>query len=63
MNKVGIKPHIPGGEDGLTITSSESHVSVTILLLHSLKELSFATLLTAVRFCASSNEGVPLLIF
>ena len=63
MNKICIKPRIPKGEDGFTLTSSESSVSVVISYFHSLPELSFATLLTAAGFLASSNDGQILCIF
>ena len=63
MNKIHIKSHIPEGEDGFTLPSSESSVSVTILLLYSLPELSLATLPTTSRFHSSSNKGGPLQLF
>ena len=44
MNKFRIKPNKPEGEDGFTLPSSDSYVSVTISLLHPLPELSLATL-------------------
>ena len=60
MNNICIKPHIPEGGDGFTLTSSESSVSFKILLLHLLPSLSLATLLTAAGFHAFYNEGGPL---
>ena len=55
MNNIRIKPHVPEGEDGFTLTSSDTSVSITISLLYSLPELSLATLLIASGFHASSN--------
>ena len=63
MNNICIKPHIPKGEDGFIIPSSDSSVSVIILLLHSLPALLFATLLTTAVFRDSSNDGELLCIF
>ena len=63
MNNFRIKPHIPEGEDGFTLPSSESSVSVTISFLNSLPELSLTTLLTAADSRAYSNEGGSFQIF
>ena len=63
MNNVCIKPHIPECEDGFTLSSSDSSVSVTFLLFHLLPVLSLAKLLTAAVFHASSNEGGILQLF
>ena len=63
MNKFCIKPHIPEGEYGYTIPSSESYVSVKILLLYLLPELSLAALFTASIFDDSSNDVDTLQIF
>ena len=63
MNNVCIKTHIPEGEDGFTLPSSNSSISVTILLLHSLLALSLDTLFTTAVFHASSNEGGHLQLF
>ena len=57
MNNIHIKPHIPEVEYGFTLPSSDSSVSVTILLLHSLPALSLAALLAVAVFHISSNEG------
>ena len=63
MNNNRIKTHIPEGEDSFTLPSSDSSVSVKISLLHSLPELSLATLLTAAGFHAYSSDGGTLHIF
>ena len=63
MDNICIKPHIPEGEDGFTVPSSDSSVSVTILLLNSLLELSLATLIIVAAFHDSSNEGGTLHLF
>ena len=54
MNKIFIKPHIPEG--GFILPSSESYVYVTILLFHSLPDLSLSTMLTESDFHDYSNE-------
>ena len=55
MNNFSIKPYIPEGGDGFTLPSSNSSVSITILLLHSLLELSLNTLLNEYGLYAFSN--------
>ena len=47
MNNFSVEPHILEGEYGSILLSSDSSVSVTISFVHSLPELSIATLLVA----------------
>ena len=54
MTNIFIKPNIPEGEHGFTVSSYRSSISVTILLLNSLSVLSLATLLTVDIFHAFS---------
>ena len=56
MNTFCIKPHIPEGEDGLTLPSLDSSISTTISLLYSVTTLSLATLLTEAVFHTPYNE-------
>ena len=60
MNNICIKPHIPEGEDGFTLPSSDSFFYDTISFLNSLSALSLATLITTAVLYASSNEVVHL---
>ena len=63
MNNILIKLQITGVEYGFKLPSSDSSVSVTISLFHSLPSLSLATLLAAAFYQVSSNEGGTLHIF
>ena len=58
MNNFRVKPHIPEGEDGFTLLALDSSVSITILLLSSLPELSLATLITATASMPSPMREV-----
>ena len=63
MNNFSIKSHIPEGEDGFTLPSLDSSVSVTISFLNSLTALSPTKLINESGLQDSSNDGWPLKLF
>ena len=60
MNKFCGSTHIPEYDYGSILTSSDSYVSATSSIFHSLPKPSLATLISSAVFPDSSNEGRTL---